>query len=153
MRQILKGGNVILVVEDEENDAILMRRAVDRIGQGLKAYFVPDGEEAIAYLSGTGKFADRQLHPTPGVVLLDLKLPRRSGLDVLDWIRRDSTFKLLPVIALSASGITEQVNEVYRRGANAFMVKPVDIGALQGLMETIGTYLARTELPDPPKNR
>jgi len=57
------------------------------------------------------------------------------------------------VIALSASGMTEQVNEVYRRGANAFMVKPVDTGALQGLMETIGNYLTQTELPDPPKNR
>ncbi len=114
----------ILCVEDEENDVFFIQRAFELAGISNPLTVVQYGEQAIEYLSGTGAFADRQKHPLPGLVLLDVKLPNRSGLEVLKWMRAQPVFKVLPVIILSSSDRPPDVEAAYDMGANGYLVKP-----------------------------
>jgi CheY-like chemotaxis protein len=114
----------ILLVEDEEHDVLFMRLAMEGAGVRNPLIVVDDGQQAISYLSGSGKFEDRQRYPLPGLVLLDLKLPEIPGLEVLKWIREHSVFDDLPVIVFSSSNQEFDVENAYRLGANAYLVKP-----------------------------
>src|SRR5947207_15017530 len=91
---------------------------------------VDDGDKAVAYLAGHGGFADRARHPLPVLLLLDLKLPRRSGLEVLAWVRQQPTLKRLPVVVLTSSEESADINRAYDLGANSYLVKPVAFDAL-----------------------
>lgn len=115
---------VILQIEDREEDVYLLRRAIQRAELDADVQVVGDGQEAIDYLAGHGKFADRQNFPEPYLVLLDLKLPLRMGLDVLAWIRAQPKLRTLIVIVLSSSIDQGDVQRAYELGANAFLVKP-----------------------------
>lgn len=114
----------LLLVEDNEDDAFFMRRALERAGISQPLHHVADGREAVAYLAGDGVYADRSAHPFPSIVFLDLNLPYKSGLQVLEWIRQQPQFARLIVIALTSSSETVDLQRAYRLGVNSYVVKP-----------------------------
>src|SRR5438046_1938818 len=109
----------ILQVEDDPNDIFLLQHAMKKVGVANPIQVATDGQEAIDYLQGVGKFADRRKFPLPCLVLLDLKLPYVMGLDVLRWIRKPPGMAL-PVVMLTASGQDADIATAYRLGASAF---------------------------------
>jgi len=118
-------GNSVLCVEDEPNDAFLMRIAFDEAGHGADLHFVCDGAEAIEYLSGLGEFADRERYPLPTLLLLDLNMPRVSGQEFLRWLRVHPEHRRRMAVVFSSSGHELDVNEALEAGANAYVVKPL----------------------------
>ena len=122
----MKGQNTILHVEDDANDVILIGRAFRKANISSSVEVASDGEAAVAYLSGKPPYTDRTRYPVPSLVLLDLKLPRKSGLDVLSWIRANPELRRLPVVILSSSKQTVDVNRAYDLGANGYLAKPVN---------------------------
>jgi CheY-like chemotaxis protein len=130
----------ILLVEDSEDDIFLMKRAVKAAGILNPLWVVEDGQEAIDYLSGAGKFADRATHPLPALVFLDLKLPVTSGLSVLAWIRGQPEFDTLVVVVLTSSNEPSDIKESYRLGANSYIVKPPTAEQLLDLAKAFKWY-------------
>jgi CheY-like chemotaxis protein len=118
--------SVILLVEDREDDIVIVRRALVQAHLVNPLHVVRDGEEAIEYLSGTGKYANREEFPLPGLILLDLKMPRVDGFQVLEWIRKQPGLKGIVVLVLTSSDQLRDVNRAYALGASSFLVKPVD---------------------------
>jgi CheY-like chemotaxis protein len=111
---------------------------------------VCDGVEAIEYLRGTGQYADRARYPLPGLMLLDLKLPRRSGHEVLAWLRQEPAVRRLPVAILTSSRESSDIERAYDLGANSYLVKPTGPGALLRLVEALSLYwLVLNEGPNP----
>lgn len=142
-------GFTILLVEDDPNDAFLMERAFGKLGYGSSLKTVKDGEEAVDYLAGRGLFGDRGSHPLPGLVLLDLKLPKLSGFEVLAWMRRQPQFTNLPVGVLTSSKEKADIQRAYSLGATSYMVKPTGFDDLQSVVKTIATYwLLLNKSPD-----
>lgn len=115
----------ILQVDDEDSDAFLLRSVFAEAGISNPVHVAPDGQHAIDYLAGRGPFSDRAKHPLPCLVLLDLKLPRKSGLEVLRWIREQPELRHLVVIVFSSSALPSDVRTAYTLGANSFVEKPV----------------------------
>jgi len=115
----------ILWVEDDADDVLLITRAIQKAGLAQPA-LARDGREAVDYLSGSGKYADRNAHPFPSIILLDLKLPKMSGLEVLQWIRQRPDFCRIPVIMFTSSREQIDVDRAYKLGANAYLLKSVD---------------------------
>src|SRR5207244_2563876 len=122
-------------------------------------HLVHDGDETIAYLKGEGQYANREEFPLPALLLLDLKMPRRSGFEVLKWLRQQPGFSSLRVIVLTGSDAVQDVNLAYQLGANSFLVKPIDfehfvsvIHALQGywLWMDKAPQIARPEIQGKP---
>jgi CheY-like chemotaxis protein len=143
------GGQVILVVEDDPNDLLLIQRAFGKVRILNPLQSVGNGDDAVAYLAGEGPYADREQHPFPVLVLLDLKLPRRSGLEVLQWIRAQAGLKRLPVVVLTSSKEATDVNRAYDLGANSYLVKPVGFDSLLELVKSLEVYwLILNQKPD-----
>lgn len=117
-----------------------MQQACRKAEGSFHLHSVPDGETAIAYLNGTGSYSDRESHPLPSLVLLDLKMPRKSGFDVLAWIRSEPSLKHLPVIIFTASNQEEDIKRAYEMGANSYLVKPVGIHTLIEMVKMIDGY-------------
>lgn len=141
--------SVILLVEDSPDDATLIRRAFQKTNLMNPVQLVEDGEEAIAYLSGAGSFADRGRFPLPALVLLDIKLPRRSGLEVLEWVRGAPGLKRLPVVMLTSSREQIDVNRAYDLGVNSYLTKPVAFEALVEMVKRVNLYwVLLNEPPD-----
>jgi CheY-like chemotaxis protein len=141
--------HTLLLVEDKSNDVLLIRRALGKAGIANPLQVVGDGDQAVAYLAGDGPFADRERFPLPGVVLLDLKLPRRSGLEVLEWLRGQPGLKRLPVVVLTSSAESRDINRAYDLGANSYLVKPVEFGPLLEMVKALGPYwLALNQKPE-----
>jgi DNA-binding response OmpR family regulator len=136
------GGNrkTVLLVKDSEDDVFFMQRAMTEVGPHPLLQVAKDGQEAIDYLSGSGEYADRTRYPIPSLVLLDLKLPKVLGMDVLKWIRSRMEFKIMPVIILTASGQHADWERGYRLGANSFMPKPTSLGDLRALVQCLNDY-------------
>jgi len=126
----------LLWVEDDQNDIHLVGRAMAKVGMGSPT-LARDGQEALDYLSGKGEFADRTLHPLPTLIMLDLKLPKRSGLEVLQWLRSQEGLRRIPVLIFTSSKETADVNRAYDLGANAYLVKPVDMKVLLEILRQI----------------
>lgn len=116
----------ILQVEDEANEVFLLQRAFLQAGIANPVQVATDGQMAIDYLAGSGGFADRARFPMPGLVLLDLKLPRRSGREVLEWIRSQPELNKLVVIVFTSAQYVGDISLAYELGANSFVLKPVD---------------------------
>jgi len=114
----------VLAVEDSDDDQFLLREAWVKAGVSNPLAFVSDAEQACDYLSGEGRYADREAFPFPVLLLLDIKLPGKSGLEILAWLREQERFKTLPVIMLTASTWPEEVSAAYRLGASSFVIKP-----------------------------
>ena len=129
----------ILQVEDDPNDVFFLKRALKIAGVDNPVQVVNDGREAIEYLKGAGRFADRQQFPLPGLVFLDLKLPHVMGLEVLKWIRQESGLSLV-VVLLTASAEEADIASAYRLGANGFLVKPSEAGKLVEMAKAIKEF-------------
>src|SRR5882724_8639584 len=132
--------STILIVEDERNDVFFLEYAFEGAGITNPLQIVEDGQEAIDYLSGARKYADRLRYPLPCLVLLDLKLPRKSGLDVLRWIQEHPAFQMMIVIVLSSSRNKSDVDEAYQLGARSYLVKPLTLGERLELARSIKYY-------------
>lgn len=130
----------ILLVEDNPDDEALTLRALNKNAVKCPVVVAHDGVEAIDYLFGTGDYADRDRHPLPAVILLDLKLPRIDGLEVLRRIRADAATALLPVVVLTTSGEPRDVQQAYQLGANSYIRKPVDYQDFVRYVDAIVTY-------------
>ena len=134
-------GPCVLVVDDSENDLLLMRRAFKKAEFDVPFRMVAGGDNAIAYLSGEGNFADRDKFPLPTVLLLDLNMPGTSGFEVLRWVRHHDRFRRLCVVILSASMRNEDVETSFDLGANSFLVKPADLIDLINLMKHLRDWI------------
>ena len=130
---------IILQVDDDPNDVLFLRRAMEKAGVENPIQVASNGREAIAYLEGAGKFADRAEFPFPCLVLLDLKLPYVMGLDVLKWIRKQP-WPALPVVMLTASAEDIDITAAYRLGANAFLRKPSEARQLDEMVKVIRDF-------------
>src|SRR5258708_29408803 len=117
-------GRNILLVEDNEDDVFIMQRALKRTGMDLKMQVVMDGQQAMDYLGGKGKYADRGIYPLPLVIFLDLKLPYVRGIDVLELIRREETLQRIAVVILTSSPEQRDREMAEALGAKAFRGKP-----------------------------
>ena len=137
----------ILQVEDDPNDVFFLKHAMKKAGVANPIQVAKDGQEAIDYLQGAGKFADRGKFPFPCLVLLDLKLPYVMGLDVLKWIREQPGMALV-VLLLTASGEEADIAAAYHLGANGFLVKPSEAAKLEEIVKAINSFwLTHNTLP------
>lgn len=137
----------ILLVEDEPADAELLQRAFTRVGIPNPVHVVSNGEEAVAYLEGSGPYSDRAKHPFPRVVVTDLKMPRMDGLQLLRWMRANPEFRVVPVIVFTSSTAQAEVDEAFALGANAYMVKPVELKELERMARAVAEYWRLSLLP------
>lgn len=143
------GAGPILLVEDDYNDVVLIRRAFARADLDVPIRVVHDSADAILYLQGKGAYADREEHPLPSLLLLDLKLPGDSGFEVLRWARERSGLKRLPIIVLTSSSADRDVNLAYDLGANSYVVKPLTFESLMDLVKAVDMYwVMLNEAPD-----
>lgn len=133
-------GYTVLLIEDDNNDVLFIRRAFLRANPNVAIHVVKDGDTAVDYLSGTGQYCDRNQYPLPELILLDLKLPRRSGNEVLRWRRHQDGLKRIPVIILTSSREQQDVDLAYDLGVNSYLVKPVSFDDLSELVQTLSTY-------------
>jgi CheY-like chemotaxis protein len=127
----------ILHVDDDENDRMLLNIAHRRANLPANLIGVGDGEQAIAYLEGRGAYSDRDRCPIPDLVLLDLKLPLKSGFEVLEWIREQDSFRDLRVIVLSSSHHETDRARAFVTGANFYIVKPVSVDEMIGMAKQL----------------
>ncbi len=130
----------ILLVEDDPNDVFLIQRAFRKANLANPIQVMNDGEAAVQYLSGQEPYADRDRYPLPILMLLDLKLPRRSGLEVLEWLKQQPKLKRLPVVVLTSSREHTDLNRAYDLGANSYLVKPVAFDSLLNMVQTLNQY-------------
>jgi DNA-binding response OmpR family regulator len=137
----------ILLVEDEENDVVFMEMALEKAGLMQAFQVAEDGAEAIDYLSGQGEFADRVRYPLPAVVLLDLKLPKVMGMDVLKWIRNQAELDTMVVIMLTSSQQRSDIRMACSLGANSYLVKPSNPLELGEIVELIKRYWLKLNQP------
>ncbi|MEG3877301.1 response regulator [Microcoleus sp. herbarium7] len=147
----MRGTQTILLVEDNPVDILLMQRAFrDRTFTNASLQIVRDGDAAVFYLNGDAEYSDRDRYPLPAIILLDLKLPRRSGHEVLGWLKQQPELKRLPVVILTSSNQTFDLNLAYDLGVNSYLVKPVGFSSLLEMMQSFGEYwLNHSELPEP----
>ena len=138
----------ILLVEDDENDVFLMKRAFAKTSLPAEVRVAEDGREALRYLRGEGEYADREHHPLPRLTLLDLNLPYVHGLEVLKQIREERHLRKLVVVVLTSSLADSDIERAYHLGANSYLTKP---NALEGFMElaelTSQYWLNKNRLP------
>ncbi|MEB3214397.1 MAG: response regulator [Leptolyngbyaceae bacterium] len=130
----------ILLVEDDSNDILLIERAFSRVNVTHPIRVVKDGDAAIDYLSGSGVYGDRDRHPLPALILLDLKLPRRSGIEVLEWIKQQASIRRIPVVVLTSSKESLDVDRAYDLGVNSYLVKPVNYTKLEQMIVALDAY-------------
>ncbi len=132
--------STVLLVEDDENHAELIRRHLGGHRVRFDLIHVTDGEEAIDYLLRKGNFQGLDASPAPQVILLDLRLPRIDGLEVLRFIKTEETLRLIPVVIISSSAAEKDVRDSYRLNANGYVVKPLDFKEFRSLMKELGIY-------------
>jgi|SRR4051812_29191791 len=141
----------ILVAEDEQSDAIIIRMAAEKAGLLHPLVFVQDGFDAIEYLRGEPPYSDRAKHPLPGLLLLDLKMPRRTGFDVLAWLSAREDLRHIPAIVLSSSTHESDITRARRLGAADYHVKPHRLSELTDILKTLEIrWLSQIRLPPPP---
>jgi CheY-like chemotaxis protein len=140
---------IILLVEDNPDDEALAIRAFNRHHIGNEVVVAHDGVEALDYLFGTGTYAGRNMTIKPTVVLLDLKLPRLDGIEVLRRIRADDRTKLLPVVVLTTSSEEQDMLDSYSLGCNSYIRKPVDFVQFSEAIRQLGMYWLLMNEPPP----
>ena len=144
----IANGVVVVPQFDDPNDTTLLQAATRKADLKLKLHNVEDFEQAIGYLSGTGIFADRSQYPMPALILLDLKMPRATGFEVLRWIRNNPALSHIPIVVLSGSELQDDIQNAYVGGANSYLVKPLGFDALVSLVKNIHTvWLTATYQP------
>jgi CheY-like chemotaxis protein len=139
----------ILYVEDEETDVMLLQHVLTKAGIDNPVQTVKDGKAAMDYLAGNPPFEDRQLHPLPRLMLLDLNLPYWSGFEVLEWLRQQPQLRRLPVVIFTSSNRPDDIARAYDAGANAYLVKPNALADLSSLVLALRDFwLIHNRLPN-----
>jgi CheY-like chemotaxis protein len=137
----------ILAAEDQECAALLLQKAFDAVGLPHRLVIVEDGQCAVDYLEGVSPYNDRTQNPLPGLVLLDLKMPRMNGFEVLDWLRKSREFNTLPVVVLSASPQESDIKRAKELGAREYLVKPLGFHELTVMLRDVAArWLAEEAL-------
>lgn len=139
----------ILLVEDNEDDVFLMRRALRKAGIANPLHVTTDGQQAIDYLSGTGRFADRELFPLPHIVFLDLKLPYVNGFEVLSWMRQQRSLDAVVVVVLTSSAESRDQDKAYALGARSYLIKPPTPEGLHEIFSSIQSEWLSKEAAHP----
>lgn len=132
--------DLILIAEDNPDDALLLKRAIAKAGLQARAKIVSDGEEMLLYLQGLGAYADRKLNPLPALMILDIKMPRKTGLEVLAWLDEHPEFAVVPTVVLSSSNVEKDIRKAYHHGANTYFVKPTTFDELVETMRSVQNY-------------
>jgi CheY-like chemotaxis protein len=130
----------LLLIEDNDNDIFFMKRALKNAEINNVVKVVTDGQQAIDYFTGHGEFSDRRQHPLPTLVFLDLKLPHKSGLEVLAWLRSREDFKTLVVLVLTTSQEQRDMKQAFELGANAYLAKPSSVSELTEMMKAVKAF-------------
>jgi CheY-like chemotaxis protein len=133
-------GLSLLLVEDNEDDVFLMMRALKSAGVQLPLQTAMDGQQAMEYLAGSGKYADRTAYPVPALIFLDIKLPHLSGLEVLRWLRAHPELRRIVVIVVTSSNQAADVRLAYELGANSYVVKPASFQQLSEFAQAFKLY-------------
>ena len=137
----------VLLAEDDENDAFLMQRAFHMLGVMRPLHVVRDGSDAIDYLSGQGAFADRTTHPPANYVILDLKMPRMDGFEVLEFLQKHNELIVIPTVVWSSSTDVRDVKRAYCLGANGFLKKPNSLEELCTMVDVLSKYWGLCQVP------
>jgi CheY-like chemotaxis protein len=140
----------VLFVEDEEADVFFMQRGFAELRLPYPLQVAWNGQEAVDYLAGHGRFQDRQRYPLPGLVLLDLSLPILQGFEVLAWLRKQPQFQTLPVVIFSASHLDSDQEKALQLGANHYVVKPTDMSTIPAQLQVLLEMLLQAEPPAEP---
>jgi len=130
----------ILLVEDDLNDILQVQRAFQKAHLRNPIQLAQDGDQAVAYLKGDPPFQDRKTHPLPWMIFMDLNLPRRSGLEVLEWIRSQRAFDRTLVVVLTGSRESSDLDRALNLGANSYLTKPVAFDALLDVVKKLNIY-------------
>ena len=132
--------NIILMAEDDSDDRLLAQDALAESGLGTEVRFVEDGVELMDYLRHRNKFNLSGSSPRPGLIILDLNMPKKDGREALREIKADAELRKIPVVVLTTSTADLDILKVYELGANSFITKPTAFDALVGVMKSIGQY-------------
>jgi CheY-like chemotaxis protein len=136
----VKPREVILYAEDEKDDQYLIERAFEKIASPVELRFVEDGSEVLQYIQGEGEFADRVQFPLPTVIFLDIKMPRMNGFEVLQWLKSNENYRLIPVVMVSSSQLQADIDRAYALGASVYLVKPTNPTQLQKCFKVTGEF-------------
>ncbi len=139
----------ILILEDDPNDVVLIKRALKKNNILNPVQVAVDGVEGIEYLSGKGAYGDRVRYPFPRFILMDLKMPRMGGLEVLQWLHDHPECQVVPTVVLSSSKLPNDIVRAYKLGANSYLVKPANFDELQRLMGASYEYWSLCTKPEP----
>ena len=137
--------SIFLLVEDDENDVVLVRRAFCKSNLLNPLMVVRNGEEAMAYFMGIGAYKNRAEYPLPSLVLLDLKMPGMGGIEFLRWLRQQPGYGSTRVVILTSSNLMKDVNAAYQAGANSFLIKPVDFERFVEITNALSGYWLRAD--------
>jgi CheY-like chemotaxis protein len=140
MSRNLKGPIIILIADDDEEDRMLVKEALDESRLVNNLQFVENGEQLMDYLHNKGKYADKEKYPRPGLILLDLNMPKKDGREALKEIKADHDLKVIPVVILTTSKAEEDILKTYDLGVSSFITKPVTFSSLVDTMRTLSKY-------------
>lgn len=139
----------ILLIEDESSDAALLLRGFEKAQVSNPIIHLTNGDDALRYLAGKGEYADRRKYPLPALMLLDLKLPGMSGIQLLQWMRVQGEIKRIPVVVLTSDEDPDTINAAYDLGANSYLVKPGNAAEIARMVQTIQRYWVKLNEPPP----
>ena len=138
----------LLIVDDDEAHRFLALTTFERVSPTYKIQLAASGEEAIAYLKGTGKFADRKKFEFPSYVITDLKMPSGDGFHLLEFLKNNPALSLIPVVMLSSSDDADDIRQAYLLGVSSYMVKPPTLEKLRAMFRRIHEYWSDCEVPE-----
>jgi CheY-like chemotaxis protein len=139
---------VLLIADDDEEDRMLIKEALEESRLNNELIFVENGEELMDYLHNKGKYTDKKKYPTPGLILLDLNMPKKDGREALKEMKEDPKLKYIPVVILTTSQAEEDILKTYDLGVSSFITKPVTFNGLVETMKTLSKYWFKiVELP------
>ncbi|MBC5774795.1 response regulator [Pontibacter sp. KCTC 32443] len=131
---------IILIADDDAEDRMLVKEALEESRLNNNIQFVENGEELLDYLHNRGKFTDKDQYPTPGLILLDLNMPKKDGREALKEIKNDEHLRMIPVVVLTTSKAEEDILRTYDLGVSSFITKPVTFSSLVDVMKTLSKY-------------
>ena len=140
----------ILIAEDSEDDAFILQHTLKKAGLPNPTHICVDGLDVIDYLQAQGPYADRAKYPFPRMLIVDLKMPRMSGLDLLAWIKKHPRCAIIPCVVFTSSREPSDIVTAYRLGANAFITKPGDLPGLERILRALHHFWNWAELPESP---
>ena len=141
---------VILIADDDAEDRMLVKEALDESRLTNRVQFVENGEELMDYLHNRGEYTDKEKYPTPGLILLDLNMPKKDGREALKELKADDHLRVIPVVVLTTSKAEEDILRTYDLGVSSFITKPVTFSSLVDVMKTLSKYWFEiVELPKP----